>query len=83
MLQGEKVLITGVSGKIAFPIARSLARDNEVWGVARLQQSPRNAEHLERLACDPFRSTSRAVTFSALPHDFTYVFHAAVDVGDR
>ena len=36
MFEGEKVLITGASGKIAFPIASALAKDNEVWGVARL-----------------------------------------------
>ena len=31
VLKGEKVLITGATGKIAFPIARALARENEVW----------------------------------------------------
>ena len=36
MLEGEKILITGATGKIAFPIARALAGNNEVWGVARL-----------------------------------------------
>ena len=34
---GEKILITGVTGKIAFPIARALAERNEVWGAARLR----------------------------------------------
>ena len=37
MLDGEKVLITGATGKIAFPIARALAERNEVWGAARLR----------------------------------------------
>ena len=37
MFEGEKVLITGASGKVAFPIARKLAEHNEVWGVARLR----------------------------------------------
>ena len=35
MLENEKILITGVTGKIAFPIARALAPLNEVWGMAR------------------------------------------------
>ncbi len=52
MLQGEKVLITGVSGKIAFPIARTLAKDNEVWGVARLRD-PAQRQRLERVGVRP------------------------------
>ena len=35
MLEGQKVLITGANGRVAFPIARALAQSNEVWGVAR------------------------------------------------
>jgi len=37
VLTGEKVLITGISGTIATPFARFLARSNEVWGVARFR----------------------------------------------
>ena len=38
MLEGQKILITGATGKISFPIARTLARRNEVWGAARLSK---------------------------------------------
>ena len=43
MLDSQKILITGATGKIAFPRfrARSLAQRNEVWGAARLQQARR------------------------------------------
>ena len=34
-LSGEKILITGATGQVANPIAKALARDNEVWAVAR------------------------------------------------
>ena len=34
-LAGEKILVTGPAGQIAFPLAARLARDNEVWGIAR------------------------------------------------
>ena len=27
----QKILLTGATGKIAFPIARALAKRNEVW----------------------------------------------------
>ena len=35
MLSGEKILITGAAGRVAFPIARELAKNNEVHGMAR------------------------------------------------
>jgi nucleoside-diphosphate-sugar epimerase len=35
VITGEKILVTGVSGTVARPIARHLAADNEVWGLAR------------------------------------------------
>ena len=38
MLNNEKILITGATGKIAFPIARELAKHNEVWGAARFSK---------------------------------------------
>jgi nucleoside-diphosphate-sugar epimerase len=34
-LIGEKVLVTGATGQIGFPLAENLAHDNEVWGLAR------------------------------------------------
>ena len=34
-LRGEKILITGPAGRVAFPLAARLAADNEVWGIAR------------------------------------------------
>ncbi len=80
MLEGEKILITGVSGKIAFPIARKLAERNEVWGVARLQ-SPADIQKLESAGIKPFPLDFSKGDFSSLPQDFSYIFHAAVDSG--
>jgi UDP-glucuronate 4-epimerase len=39
MIQGEKILISGVSGMVAQPLARHLALNNEVWGIARFGQA--------------------------------------------
>lgn len=81
MLKGEKILITGATGKIAFPIARALAREgNEVWGAARLRGAG-DREKLEAAGITPIALDMSQGDFSSLPDDFTYVFHAAVDPG--
>lgn len=81
MLEGEKILITGASGKVAFPIARELARRNEVWGAARL----RDPAARQKLTAAGVRALPLDVSrddLSSLPADFSYVLHAAVDIGD-
>lgn len=80
MLDGEKILITGATGKIAFPIARELARNNEVWGAARMRD-PADRGRLTDAGVLPVALDVSEGDFSALPDDFTYVFHAAVDPG--
>ena len=81
MLNGEKVLITGPAGRIAYGIAKTLAADNEVWGIARFSDASVRAE-VEALGV-----TTRAVDlgnpdFSELPSDFTYLLHVAADFGE-
>ena len=80
MLHGEKILITGATGKIAFPIARALATDNEVWGVARMAD-PAQRDRLAAAGVAPVRLDVSTGDFAALPDDFTYVFHAATAEG--
>jgi len=80
VLVNEKILITGATGKIAFPIARALADRNEVWGAARLRDVSDRAR-LADAGITPIALDMSKGDFSALPDDFTYVFHAAVDTG--
>src|SRR5262245_42274365 len=80
MLKNEKILITGATGKIAFPIARELAKNNEVWGAARLREESQR-EKLLAAGIHPLPLDIAAGDFSRVPDDFTYVFHAAVDTG--
>ncbi len=80
MLDGEKVLITGATGKIAFPIARALAERNEVWGAARLR-NPADRDKLTAAGVTPLVLDMADPDFADLPDDFGYVFHAAVDPG--
>lgn len=77
VLRNEKILITGVSGQIAFPIAAYLAKDNEVWGIARFR------DEAARKRVEAAGITARSVDlasgdFTGLPDDFTYVLHLAV-----
>ncbi|MGA4545015.1 NAD-dependent epimerase/dehydratase family protein [Uniformispora flossi] len=76
MLSGEKILITGPAGQIAFPLTEYLAKDNEVWGIARFSNPD------DRAKVDALGVTTRAVDlgtpdYSDLPQDFTYVLHLA------
>jgi nucleoside-diphosphate-sugar epimerase len=80
VLEGEKILITGASGKIAFPIARALAGKNEVWGVARFS-NPSHREKLADVGVHPLQLDISTADFTDLPDDFTYVFHAATAEG--
>ena len=36
-LRGAKIVVTGVTGQVGEPVARALARDNEVYGAARFR----------------------------------------------
>ena len=80
MLENEKILITGATGKIAFPIARALAQRNEVWGAARFSK-PGDRDKLTAAGIRPLQLDMSSGNLSAVPSDFTYVFHAAVDPG--
>jgi nucleoside-diphosphate-sugar epimerase len=80
MLSGEKILITGPAGQIAFPMTEFLARDNEVWGIARFTE-PGSRERVEAVG-----ATTRVIDladgdYSDLPDDFTYVVHMATFQG--
>ena len=46
-LRGHRILVTGPAGQIAFPLASALARDNEVWGIARFGDAT-TRERVER-----------------------------------
>ena len=80
MLDGQKILITGVTGKIAFPIARALAKRNEVWGAARFNK-PGDRDKLAAAGVTPLQLDIAAGSLAGVPGDFTHVFHAAVDPG--
>jgi nucleoside-diphosphate-sugar epimerase len=80
VLSGEKVLVTGPAGQIGLPLVEYLARDNEVWGIARFGDAE------SRARVDALGVTTRACDiatgdFTGVPDDFSYVVHLAAFQG--
>jgi nucleoside-diphosphate-sugar epimerase len=81
MLSGEKILITGPAGRIAYGLVRSLAADNELWGVARFGD-PTTRDKVEALGVTTRTIDIADGEFGDLPTDFTYLLHIAADFSD-
>jgi UDP-glucuronate 4-epimerase len=76
-LSGRKIVITGVTGQVARPLAVALARDNEVFGAARFTDaSARAALEASGVRCVPVDLASGDV--AGLPTDADFVLHFAV-----
>jgi UDP-glucuronate 4-epimerase len=76
-LTGRKIVITGVTGQVARPLATALARDNEVYGAARFTDGrPAPALEAAGVHCVPVDLAAGDV--SGLPADADYVLHFAV-----
>src|ERR1700744_805332 len=76
-MHGAKILITGPTGQVASPIARALAADNEVWGIARFTNAAAR-EALEKSGGRCVAVTLAAGKFDPLPPGFDYVPNLAV-----
>lgn len=76
-MRDRKILVTGPTGQVASPVARALARENEVWGIARFRdEAARASLEADGVRCE---AVDLAVgDFSALPDDFDVVLHFAV-----
>ncbi len=90
MLSGQRILITGVSGVAAWPIAQFLAKQNDVWGIARFAETkvsgderwrgPAALAPVNKAAVEAAGITTRSIDlasgdFGDLPHNFDYVLH--------
>ncbi len=74
MLEDKKILLTGPAGNIGYPLARDLAKRNEVWGISRF------GDPAERRKVDDLGVITRSIDlgeceFGDLPDDFDYVLH--------
>lgn len=76
-MKDEKILITGPAGQVAFPITRELAKDNEVWGIARFSNQD-DRDKVEALGVTCVKIDMASDSFDVLPDDFTQVLNIAV-----
>jgi UDP-glucuronate 4-epimerase len=82
MLNGKKILITGVTGKAVVPIAAALAKDNEVWGQARFTKAE-DRDAIIALGIRPCAADLDGGDLGELPNDVDYLLHFAWMRADR
>ena len=80
MLHAERILVTGLTGQIAFPLAAYLAVDNEVWGAARYTEAG-SRERVEAAGITPVDCDLATGNFDGVPDDFDFVLHLAAFQG--
>ncbi|MFT4229670.1 MAG: NAD(P)-dependent oxidoreductase [Microbacterium sp.] len=79
-LRGRRIVVTGASGQIAGALAQRLARDNEVFGVARFGDEARRAQ-LEAAGVRAVAVDLVGDDYSALPRGIDVVLHLAASLG--
>ena len=79
-LKRKKILVTGPTGQVALPVTLSLAKSNDVWGLARFSDaSLRDQLDLAGVTC--VTADLATSDFGDLPKDFDYVLNFAVVKG--
>lgn len=76
-MKGKKILVTGATGQVGFPFALHHVKDNEVWAVARFNDTEKRAA-LEAAGIHCQVVDLAEGNFGDLAQDFDYVFHFAV-----
>jgi UDP-glucuronate 4-epimerase len=76
-LEGRKILITGPTSQVAFPLARELARNNDVYGIARFERAA-DRERIEAVGVRPLKTDLARDSLEHVPRDFDYVLNFAV-----
>jgi UDP-glucuronate 4-epimerase len=81
-MRGFKILITGPTGQVATPVAKALAADNEVWGIARFTDgAARDGLEKAGVRCETVNLANG--DFTGIPSDFDYVINLAVAKSGR
>ena len=75
-----RVLVTGATGRVGFPVARALAAHHEVFGLARCRGTG-DRQRLTDAGIRPIVGDLATMDFGTLPEGVTHVFHAAARFG--
>ena len=65
VLKGEKILLTGPASQVGLPVARALAADNEVHGLARFGRAE-DRRRVEEAGVRPIAATGSALVMQLL-----------------
>lgn len=76
-MKGKRVMVTGASGLVAFPVAAELAKDNEVFAVARWSD-PVQQRLIEAAGAKAVKFDLAEKDLSPLPKDVDVVINYAV-----
>jgi UDP-glucuronate 4-epimerase len=76
-VKGARILITGATSQVGLPVARELAKSNEVFGLGRLRRGEER-EHLASIGVTPVSADLVTDEFADLPSSLDYVINFAV-----
>jgi len=79
-LAGKRILVTGVTGQVGFPVAKALAKENEVFGLARFGRAKDRAK-VEAAGVVAVPADLYEGDLEGIPAALDYVLHFAVAKG--
>ena len=76
-LSNRKILVTGATGSVGFPVALAFAKNNNLTAIGRFSD-PEKRKQLELAGVECITIDLQEADFSKLSSDFDYVLHFAV-----
>lgn len=78
MIEGKRLLVTGLTGNLGGAFAEELAKHNEVWGLARFSKEG-ELQRWRDAGVNCVVGDYAYGQFEGLPSDFDYVIHSAAN----